>query len=141
MASFFEIGGVSSLLLTQHPNNPLDFRLRIQRRKVLHCGFQLLAAPPAGQMGAVQFLGCFHLFVKGAGKRFGGDALVVCSWIGQILFEVSSKAFQMVVKIILYLRDIDKTVPQKRHRHYRLRPCQGNRPADCGQQTRLRAMT
>ena len=27
-------------------------------------------------MGAVQFLGCFHLLVKGAGKRFGGDALV-----------------------------------------------------------------
>lgn len=62
------------------------------------------------------------------------------SQIGDKLFEVSSKVFQMVVKIILYLIDIDKTVPQKRHRHYRLRPCQGNRPADCGQQTRLYAI-
>ena len=46
----------------------------------------------------------------------------------------------MVVKILLYLIDIDKTVPQKRHRHYRLRPCQGNRPADRGQQIRLYAI-
>ena len=42
------------------------------------------------------------------------------SQIGDKLFEVSSKAFQMVVKIVLYLIDIDKTVPQRRYRSHRL---------------------
>ena len=62
------------------------------------------------------------------------------SQIGNQLFEFSSKVFQMVVKILLYLIDIDKTVPKSRYRSHRLRPCQGNRPADRGQQTRLRAI-
>ena len=39
----------------------------------------------------------------------------------------------MFFKQVWYSINIDKTVPQKRHRHYRLRPCQGNRPADRGQ--------
>ena len=62
------------------------------------------------------------------------------SQIGDKLFEVSSNRLQMVVKIILYLIVIDKTVPKSRYRSHRLRPCQGNRPADRGQKTRLRAI-
>ena len=63
------------------------------------------------------------------------------SQIGNQLFEVSSNAFQMFFKQVWYSINIDKTVPEPRHRSHRLRPCQGNRPADCGQPTRLRAMT
>ena len=37
--------------------------------------------------------------------------------------------------------DIDKTVPEYRHRSHCLRPCQGRCPAERGQQTRLCAMT
>ena len=39
--------------------------------------------------------------------------------IGDQLFEVSSNGYQMVVKIILYLIDIDKTESEPRHRSYR----------------------
>ena len=58
------------------------------------------------------------------------------SQIGDKLFEVSSNRLQMVVKIILYLIVIDKTVPKSRYRSHRLRPCQGNRPADRGQKNK-----
>ena len=41
------------------------------------------------------------------------------SQIGDQLFEVSSKVFQMTIKIILYLISIDKTESEPRHRSYR----------------------
>ncbi|WP_295586770.1 hypothetical protein [uncultured Subdoligranulum sp.] len=62
------------------------------------------------------------------------------SHFGDKLFEVSSKVFQTFFKWGWYSINIDKTVPQRRYRFHRLRPCQGNSPTERGQQTRLRAI-